>query len=156
MLETQRQRIIAILKTLTPLSGTSLTVADYTPVSGDAYSGYFIRVFLGGDTRSILDTGSLRSVARWTIEVYSPSVGLGLRAQTESRIHQYVDAVTDLIDKSRLLPDPTTKKPLEGIVSAVAVATRVSAPIAYPQNSGVEYYVGEIVLSVESARSKRC
>jgi len=157
MLEDTRVRIIAILKTITPLNGTRLTIADYTPLASEEYAGYFMTVRLSNESRGVLDTAQFRSTARWLIEVYSPAVGLGLRSLQESRIYQYVDAVVSVMDKNRLLTDPTTKQNLAGIVSASVVTTRVSAPIGYPSNQQqAEFYLGEVGIDVVMTRSKRC
>lgn len=157
-----RTRLIEILSTLTPVSGTTFTPCDYVPFNRQNYEGFVGYVRAQRDT---LQAGGAQDrvthVSTWVIEVISPEIMTGWNALRETQMCQYADALTALFERYPRLensaPGVAPRVALSGITKSIAVqGVQFQSPRAWAGSDGTQHYAVSVTLSIEYSRTKAC
>ena len=143
-----RDRIIAILNTITPASGV-LTIAPRIPRAMQDYEGYVVIVDMqSGTGQRIAD--KLRSEnLSWRIRLYSPALGIGLDSVREDAMYDLRDQIIDKLEDSQFLEHPTTRIGLSGVNGTTIANERYTSPVAF---GDVDRALWECVLTVSTER----
>ncbi len=158
-----KQRIIEILNTLTPLTGTVVTVADSIPGSRSDHHGYLILVRPNRDAiQTPLISDSRTHVLNFNIDCYSQQVLTNLPIVNEYRIEAYADAITALLERfPRLESLPTDGSPgrvgLTGVQSTFVSGSVFQSPRPYADgNQQQQFYSCTVTLQVTFKRQTGC
>ena len=157
MLEQIRARLIVILDTLTPVSGTYLTLAENVPTNRQDYEQWVLWVRMPNE--SALPAPSQDKDARvsnWVIEITSPQISTGWPAQREVQQLQYAVALRRLLRNHKRLEDPTTRQALSAIQKVTLGTITTRAPRAYPDGTAQQYYSVTWALAIEYTETIPC